>query len=176
MLVEEWKPYVHNYDVSNMGRVRNRATNHILKQSRLENGYHICVVSCGSRNHKVAIRVHTAVAELFVDNPQNLSEVNHLDGDKDNNVASNLEWCTHSANICHAIDNGLIHICHGESVGTSVLSQDDIEYIRTHYIPRDKQFGGRALARRFNVHHSSIQKVLHKKTWRGAEVVITARS
>lgn len=92
---EIWERYIYNYDVSNMGRVRNNVTGHILKQSMLESGYYGCVVSCGSRSDKRMIYIHTAVAELFVGNPNNLPEVNHKDGNKSNNVWDNLEWCTH---------------------------------------------------------------------------------
>lgn len=165
--MEVWKRYIYNYDVSNMGRVRNCLTGHILKQSVFENGYHVCVVSCGSRSEKVAIRVHIAVAKLFVDNPFNFPEVNHKDGNKDNNRASNLEWCTHSYNIKHAIEHDLLKILCGEDCKTSKLKQRDVDYIRANYIPRDRQYGARALARRFNVHHSVVERIVNNTAWRG---------
>lgn len=163
---EIWKRYIYNYDISNMGRVRNRVTGHILKQYIFENGYHGCVVSCGSRSDKRVIRVHVAVAELFVENPLGLPEVNHKDGDKDHNVATNIEWCTHSYNIKHAIQNGLIKISQGENHGISKLKQADVDFIRLHYIPRDRQYGARALARKYGVHHSVVEGIVNNKRWR----------
>ena len=44
---------------------------------------------------------------LFIPNPSGLTEVNHIDGNKDNNHVSNLEWCTRSHNVKHSFDTGL---------------------------------------------------------------------
>lgn len=53
--------------------------------------------------HKYGVRetvfVHKIVAQEFIENPRELSEVNHIDHDKNNNSAKNLEWCTREENM-----------------------------------------------------------------------------
>lgn len=58
------------------------------------------------KGRKIRLRLHTLIAILFVENPNNYKYVNHIDSDKTNNHPSNLEWCTNSENIQHGWDSG----------------------------------------------------------------------
>ena len=118
---EVFKPvtgFEDRYEVSNLGNVKslryrgidgNEAilSNRWVTTDR-NNGRYATVRLMDSRSEKdEQYRVHRLVAKEFVPNPEGKSEVNHTDGDTENNHASNLEWCTRSENQKHAIENGL---------------------------------------------------------------------
>ena len=58
-------------------------------------------------NKRKNFRLHKLVAQTFIPNPNNLSQINHKDGNKQNNCVDNLEWCTCKENIQHAYKLGL---------------------------------------------------------------------
>lgn len=94
-----------DYEVSTKGNIRSKRTNKILKTTINNAGYKDVKLWDGAKHNHV--RIHREVAKAFIDNPYNKREVNHIDGDKLNNNASNLEWCTRSENAKHAIKNKL---------------------------------------------------------------------
>ena len=120
----------------------------------------------GSRKNKKIFRVHKAVAETFIPNPNKKVTVNHIDGNKQNNVINNLEWATYSENTQHATRMGLINHAQGTDSASSKLSSDDVAYIREHYIPGDSIYGTRALGRQFNVNHETIRDVIRNNTYK----------
>lgn len=99
---EIWKhiPNCHKYDVSNFGRVK--GPKGILKPTVSNWGYdRIRIID--NTGEKKSFRVHRLVAQAFIPNPDNKPEVNHLDGDKQNNAMWNLEWATAAENKNHSI-------------------------------------------------------------------------
>ena len=110
LIMEIWKPIVGTkgfIEVSNEGRVRSLLSGipKILKTQVDSKGYHRIRVTI--EQIKMTYKVHREVAKAFIDNPTNLPQVNHKDGNKDNNNVSNLEWVTNQENAHHAIKNGL---------------------------------------------------------------------
>ena len=89
-----------NYEVSNFGQVRNKKTQRILNPGAYgATGYKQVNMAIPSQGNKQCKRyVHRLVAEAFIPNPEGKREVNHIDGNKLNNEASNLEWVTSSEN------------------------------------------------------------------------------
>ena len=114
------------------------------------------------------VRLHRAVAKAFIPNPENLPEVNHIDGNKLNNHASNLEWTTHKKNMEHAYSTGLAKNGFGDESSRSILTAEQVAYIRAVHKPGDKEFGQTALGRKFGVTNSCVWRVVHGDNWSAA--------
>lgn len=96
------------YQISNLGRVKSTKYKKEKILSNRKSGEYLGIsLYLGSDNagHKRCY-IHRLVAEHFIDNPDNKNQINHKDGDKHNNVVSNLQWCTGSENIKHAYRMG----------------------------------------------------------------------
>ena len=164
--VEIWKDYIYNYQVSNLGHIKNKITGRTLKLNKTGRGYLSVVVSLGSSKKRKCIKIHRAVAELFIPNPNNLPQVNHINGDKTCNEFWNLEWCNNSFNVKHAYDTGLhIKKC-GQYNHNSKLTRQDVEYIRKNYKSGDKNYGIRALSRKYQVNKETIRDALYGINWK----------
>ena len=88
-----------NYEVSNLGKVRNIKSGRILKPQLHRDGYlmhQLC-----ENNKKKNLLLHRIIATAFIDNPEAKPQVNHIDENKLNNDLSNLEWCTERENAIH---------------------------------------------------------------------------
>jgi NUMOD4 motif/HNH endonuclease len=118
-----WKPvkgFEGLYEISDTGHVRglNRRVNHkngsitinarLLKPRVKKWGY--LEVRLSKNANAFTKFIHILLAEAFIPNPENKKEVNHKNGKRLDNSLSNLEWVTHSENVKHAYDNGLIKL------------------------------------------------------------------
>ena len=99
----EWRTITEasNYEVSTNGQVRNRTTKKILKGRLSKNGYLQVSIKIDATQKFCNRYIHRLVALHFIQNPNNKREVNHIDGNKENNTLSNLEWVTSSENQKH---------------------------------------------------------------------------
>lgn len=103
------------YKISNLGRVKSlarvvqrknnsvfRMDEHLVRPCECANGY--LSVTLYKDGQHYALKIHRLVCQAFHGRPLGeRNEVNHIDGDKANNVADNLEWCTHSENQKHSV-------------------------------------------------------------------------
>ena len=105
---EQWRewPQDPRIMVSNKGNVVSyrRGSRYPLKVYHNNYGYQMVGVGYGSTRTQF---VHRLVADTWLDNPNHYRDVNHINGDKTDNRAENLEWVTHSQNIRHAYRTGL---------------------------------------------------------------------
>lgn len=100
---------------------------------------------------------HRLVAIAFIDNPENKPQVNHIDGVKDNNRVSNLEWVTPSENIQHALSHGLFN---GQC--EYKLTYDDAVVIRA------KLSDGKSvtkIAEEYGVSTTAIRDIKHNRSF-----------
>ena len=121
--MEIWKDirgYEGFYQISNHGRVRNigryrnvyvKGHNRVSKyfenneiMTPTDNGNGYLIVSFKILGKRKNHYVHRLVAEHFVENPYNKDIVNHIDCNKKNNVATNLEWVTQKENVLHSVE------------------------------------------------------------------------
>lgn len=119
------------YAVTEDGRIWNHKRKIFMKYHPDADGY---LTFRPSRDGRYSyLKIHRIVAKAFVPNPENKPQVNHLDGDKTNNHASNLEWCTAKENMHHAIRTGLIRQ-DGDQHVNAKLTREEVLTIRNRLV------------------------------------------
>jgi len=138
----------------------------ILKPAQTE-GYYKTVLLNDDNKYKT-ISVHRIVCLAFL-GPSDL-EVNHIDGDPSNNHISNLEYVTHSENLLHAYRTGLQKPLHGESNGSSKLTEAQVleirEYVKQVKSTGKKHWGRKELAKKYGVSELYIKELVINRTTR----------
>lgn len=107
------------------------------------------------------MKVHRLVAKAFISNPNDLKEVNHIDGDKQNNSVGNLEWCSHAENLAHASANKLFR--YGEQHQNSKLSQQNANEIRK--LHSEGNFTQKELAKKFGTTPMVVNRIVRGMTY-----------
>ena len=146
-----------DYEITRNGDVINKKTGRVLKVQPNGKGYLRFSLLIGTK--RKYFFVHRVVAEKYVPNPEGKPQVNHIDGNKRNNRADNLEWVTNYENRQHALKNGY-HLT-GEKCSWSKLKQKDVDYIRSH--PNEKV---NDLARKYGVNPHAIRDVRNGRSWK----------
>ncbi len=144
---------INDYIITRKGEIINKHNGHIVKPQKNGKGY--LRVSIG----KKLMFVHRLVAEKYIPNPNNLPQVNHIDGNKLNNSVDNLEWVTNQENRNHALKNNLQPI--GEKCKWAKLTEKDVIYIL-----QNMDISNKVLSEKFNVSHSTINDIKNGRTWK----------
>ena len=149
------------YQISNKGNVKTLRKNKITKGSLNVYGYKY--ITGNYNGVRATLLVHRLVAKAFIPNPSDLPCINHIDGDKTNNNVENLEWCTHSKNMIHAVKTGLHTNCtqKGENHNTSKHSFEKVTEIRNRY--KNEKISMRQLAKEYNTTSGYISDVINNK-------------
>lgn len=172
--LEEWrhiKGYENYYQVSNLGRVRSLDRT-IINTNGIESnlkgrlmsladhprGYKI--VTLRKNGKRRTVTVHRLVAEAFLINVLKKCEVNHKDGVKSNNHATNLEWSTSSENSIHAFKNGL-------RKAKAKLTKEQVKEIRLKY--GSGVFKQKELGMLYGVDYRTIGGIVRREIWKDLE-------
>lgn len=162
---EEWRPmrgHEARYAVSSLGRVRfivtraRRRTGTLLSQS-MRGPYLRATILTKSES------VHKLVADAFIGSCPLGLQVNHKDGNKTNNRATNLEYVTPAENVRHAIDTLGHRANRGSKHGIAKLTEIQIPTIRR--MIACGLFSHREIGRRFGVSASTVDNIKAGKVW-----------
>lgn len=172
MNVEIWKPikgYEGLYEISNLGRLKKLEKKWVAGKGSVRfaeesitlgilnsHGYYTFDL-CKNGNPKKT-KIHRLVAEHFLEKEINKKIVNHIDGDKSNNRATNLEWTTSKINNEHAYAVGL---------RKTKLTTVEIKEMRNFY--DDNLYTTYELAQLYGISQSNVWNIVKRKTWRYVE-------
>lgn len=159
-MTEHWKPvkgYEGLYEVSDLGRVRNKKGK-ILKTVTDNNGYktlHLCknsIIKCK--------RIHRIELEAFKPKPFESAVVDHIDGDKQNNKLANLEWVTSSENQKRAMKKGLK--TRGATRVDAKLTKQQARNLKISFLNGE---GTKELSEKYNISTTSVHAIIVNKKY-----------
>lgn len=125
-----------DYTIDTEGNVYSKRKHKYLKQTINKYGY--CKVMLQKDKYKKMYSVHRLVAEAFIPNYNKLPQVNHIDGNKQNNHVANLEWCTAKHNMNEAVRTGLFDNCKKIQKENAVKNNLNKYYILANEVTKKK--------------------------------------
>lgn len=160
---EEWKEYEY-YLVSNMGRIYSMKSKQYLSTRLDDNGY--LSVTMSIKGKRTRVRVHRLVGKLFVNNPLNLPELDHIDNDRTNAKADNLKWVTHKENIAHTFSLGN-HISQNKDISGELnpmhkLTVEQVKIIREKYNSGVSRY---KISKDFNISWTMVDDIVKYNNW-----------
>jgi hypothetical protein len=154
-------PSFPSFEVSDTGVVRNVETKHIKSQRIGTTPYYVVSLHSKKTHKTVCRKVHVLMREAFMNNQDPNLVVNHIDGNKLNNLLSNLELVTQKQNILHAMENGFMDN-KGKNNGMAILDDEKVREIK---LLLKQGIYQRTIAEKFGVSRSCILSINLGKTW-----------
>ena len=135
---------------------------HQLSKQKIAKGY--LRVGMMTSEGRRFFMIHRLVLEAYNPIENSLEfQVNHIDGDKENNKLENLEWCTQSQNMRHSLDTGLKIPKKGTEIRTSKLTEEDVLLICDYL--KNSNFSLQEIGDKFGVSKHCIFDIKRKKSW-----------
>ncbi len=158
--METWKivDQDSSYEVSTLGRLRRVDTGEVLSGSVCD-GY--IKHRLGRKAGYKLVPVHRLVAEAFI--PKGEMTVNHLNGNKLDNRAENLEWCSRSENVQHAHTTGLNRVPRGQDCRWSKLTDEIVSASRAKFHAGEATIKG--MARELGVSPKTMRRAVRGRSW-----------
>lgn len=153
------------YSITEDAQIWSNRNKKFLKQWTTDNGYKQVVIA------GKAWRPHRLVAMTYIPNPENKPFVNHLNGVRDDNRTSNLEWCTQSENARHSIDV-LGNWVNNRGINSPNASLTDAQVLEMRKLKREG-FSYSRLSRIFNTSQPNVVAITKGLTWKHLPVGIT---
>ena len=163
--MEEWKEIdgFPDYMISSEGRICSMRRKHpvILKAGKTPLGY-LLVGLVDENKVRHSKSVHRLVGSAFIQNIENKPEMNHMDGNKQNNCINNLEWVTHAKNMQHAFDIGLKSHAGVNNPGTQLTEEDVIEIYNLAF---SNTLTLKEIGRIYGVSRAAVSSIKRGKSW-----------
>ena len=159
-----WSNLIYNgivysdFLINKNGEVKNTKTNHIYKNYVHSSGYVVLTLPMGKRGKVKTIRLHKALAETFIPNPNGYKIVHHKDENKSNFSLSNLEWTTNKLNTQYHLQELNKNT---SFFNNRKLTKKDIDFIKNN----KGKISYSKLAELFNVSKTTIVNVMNDKLY-----------
>ncbi len=154
--------FFQNYYVTRKGDVYQKTNNgYVFVQPKMWQGLKLVKLYDLTNKKTVEFKIHQIVAKTFIPNPENHTEVIHIDFNKLNNHVDNLKWVPryYSLNYCKQQN----HNASGEMHGKAKLREEQVIFIRENF--HSMGISQKAMGQMFGINQQAVSNILHNKTW-----------